>query len=145
MAQQDYYELLVLKKGASADEIKNAYRKLAVKYHPDKNPGDKKAEDRFKEINEAYAVLSDPQKKAQYDQFGHAGVTGAGFSSGGFGGFGAGSPFGDIFGDIFGEIFGGGGGGRGARRWRPGGAGAGVGAADGRGGRRAGRGARCWR
>lgn len=73
MAEQDYYELLGLKKGASPEEIKKAYRKLAVKYHPDKNPGDKKAEDRFKEINEAYAVLSDPQKKAQYDQFGSAG------------------------------------------------------------------------
>jgi curved DNA-binding protein len=73
VAQQDYYELLGLKKGATPEEIKKAYRKLAVKYHPDKNPGDKKAEDRFKEINEAYAVLSDPQKKAQYDQFGSAG------------------------------------------------------------------------
>jgi curved DNA-binding protein len=73
VAEQDYYELLGLKKGASPEEIKKAYRKLAVKYHPDKNPGDKKAEDRFKEINEAYAVLSDPQKKAQYDQFGSAG------------------------------------------------------------------------
>lgn len=73
MAERDYYEILGLKKGASPDEIKKAFRKLAVKYHPDKNPGDKKAEDRFKEINEAYAVLSDPQKKSQYDQFGSAG------------------------------------------------------------------------
>lgn len=73
MAQQDYYEVLGLKKGASADEIKKAFRKLAIKYHPDKNPGDKKAEDRFKEINEAYAVLSDPEKKSQYDQFGSTG------------------------------------------------------------------------
>lgn len=73
MADQDYYEILGLKKGASPDEIKKAFRKLAVKYHPDKNPGDKKAEDRFKEINEAYAVLSDPEKKSQYDQFGSAG------------------------------------------------------------------------
>ncbi|WP_224984161.1 DnaJ C-terminal domain-containing protein [Geomonas agri] len=70
MAQRDYYEVLGLKKGASADEIKRAYRKLAVKYHPDKNPGDKQAEERFKEINEAYAVLSDPKKKEQFDQFG---------------------------------------------------------------------------
>ncbi|MCM0080963.1 DnaJ domain-containing protein [Geomonas sp. Red32] len=70
MAQRDYYEVLGVKKGAAIDEIKKAYRKLAVKYHPDKNPGDKKAEDRFKEINEAYAVLSDPKKKEQYDQFG---------------------------------------------------------------------------
>ncbi|HEY6839055.1 MAG TPA: J domain-containing protein, partial [Geobacteraceae bacterium] len=73
MAERDYYEVLGLKKGASPDEIKKAYRKLALKYHPDKNPGDKGAEDRFKEINEAYAVLSDPQKKAQYDQFGSSG------------------------------------------------------------------------
>ncbi len=73
VAHQDYYEILGLKKGASPEEIKKAFRKLAVKYHPDKNPGDKKAEDRFKEINEAYAVLSDPQKKSQYDQFGSAG------------------------------------------------------------------------
>ncbi|WP_129125217.1 DnaJ C-terminal domain-containing protein [Geomonas oryzae] len=70
MAQRDYYEVLGLKKGASVDEIKRAYRKLAVKYHPDKNPGNKEAEERFKEINEAYAVLSDPQKKEQFDQFG---------------------------------------------------------------------------
>ncbi len=70
MAQRDYYEVLGIKKGASADEIKRAYRKLAVKYHPDKNPGDKQAEERFKEINEAYAVLSDPKKKEQFDQFG---------------------------------------------------------------------------
>ena len=73
MAQQDYYEILGLKKGATPEEIKKAYRKLAVKYHPDKNPGDKKAEDRFKEINEAYAVLSDPQKKEKYDTFGSSG------------------------------------------------------------------------
>ncbi|WP_026842412.1 DnaJ C-terminal domain-containing protein [Citrifermentans bremense] len=70
MAQRDYYEVLGVKKGASVDEIKRAYRKLAVKYHPDKNPGDKQAEERFKEINEAYAVLSDPKKKEQFDQFG---------------------------------------------------------------------------
>jgi len=73
LAERDYYEILGLKKGATPDEIKKAFRKLAVKYHPDKNAGDKKAEDRFKEINEAYAVLSDPEKKSQYDQFGSAG------------------------------------------------------------------------
>jgi len=73
LADKDYYEILGLKKGATPDEIKKAFRKLAVKYHPDKNAGDKKAEDRFKEINEAYAVLSDPEKKSQYDQFGSAG------------------------------------------------------------------------
>ena len=73
MAERDYYEILGLKKGATPDEIKKAFRKLAVKYHPDKNAGDKKAEDRFKQINEAYAVLSDPEKKSQYDQFGSAG------------------------------------------------------------------------
>ena len=73
LADKDYYEILGLKKGASPDEIKKAFRKLAVKYHPDKNAGDKKAEDRFKEINEAYAVLSDPEKKSQYDQFGSTG------------------------------------------------------------------------
>jgi curved DNA-binding protein len=73
LAERDYYEILGLKKGATPDELKKAFRKLAVKYHPDKNAGDKKAEDRFKEINEAYAVLSDPEKKSQYDQFGSAG------------------------------------------------------------------------
>lgn len=73
MAEKDYYEILGLKKGASPEEIKKAFRKLAIKFHPDKNPGDKKAEDRFKEINEAYAVLSDPEKKSQYDQFGSTG------------------------------------------------------------------------
>ncbi len=102
--KHDYYELLGLHKNASDTEIKKAYRKMAVQYHPDKNPGDKSAEDKFKEISEAYEVLSDPQKRAQYDQFGHAGLSGGGFG-GGFNGFGAGSPFGDIFSDIFGDIF----------------------------------------
>ena len=84
--KRDYYEVLGLSKGASAEEIKKAYRKLAVKYHPDKNPGDKEAEEKFKEAAEAYSVLSDPDKKARYDQFGHAGVEGAGPDfSGGFG------------------------------------------------------------
>ena len=102
--KQDYYELLEVNRNASEAEIKKAYRRLAVKYHPDKNAGDKASEDKFKEVSEAYEVLSDPEKRARYDQFGHAAVGGGGFSSGGFGG---GSPFGDIFGDIFGEVFGG--------------------------------------
>lgn len=104
--KRDYYEILGIHRNASETEIKKAFRKLALQHHPDKNPGDKSAEERFKEGTEAYEVLSDPQKRAQYDQFGHAGVGGgSGFYSGGFG---AGSPFGDIFSDIFGDIFGGG-------------------------------------
>ena len=110
--KRDYYEVLGLQKGASDDEIKRAYRKLAKKYHPDVNPGDAEAEVKFKEIGEAYEVLSDSDKKARYDQFGFAGVDpnyGAG-QDGGFGGFGGGfggMDFGDI-GDIFGSMFGGG-------------------------------------
>ncbi len=102
MANKDYYEVLGLQKGASDDEIKRAFRKLAVKYHPDKNKGNKEAEDKFKEINEAYQVLSDPEKKANYDRFGTAepgGFGGAGGFSGDFSGFGG---FEDIFSDIFG-------------------------------------------
>jgi len=114
LAKRDYYEVLGVNRNASETEIKKAYRKLALKHHPDKNPGDKEAEEVFKEASEAYAVLSDSQKRAQYDQFGHAGMNGGGFSEG-FGGFGGGSPFEDIFGDIFGDIFSGGGG---ARRGR---------------------------
>lgn len=110
--KRDYYEVLGLSKGASADEIKKAYRQLAKKYHPDLNPGDKTAEEKFKEVNEAYEVLSDDDKKARYDRFGMAGVDpnfGAGAPGGGFTG-----DFGDI-GDIFSSIFGGGfGGGRSA-------------------------------
>jgi molecular chaperone DnaJ len=107
--KRDYYEVLGVHRNASEAEIKKAFRRLAIQHHPDKNPGDKMAEERFKEITEAYEVLSDAQKRAQYDQFGHAGVSGAGgFGGAGFGGFGAGTPFGDIFSDIFGDIFGGG-------------------------------------
>ena len=114
MAEQkrDYYEVLGVSRGASEDEIKKAYKKMARKYHPDLNPGDKTAEEKFKEVNEAYEVLSDADKKARYDQYGHAGVD-PNFGAGGFGGGFEGSfDFGDL-GDIFGSFFGGGfGGGR---------------------------------
>ena len=110
--KRDYYEILGVSKNASDDEIKKAYRKLAVKYHPDKNPGDKEAEAKFKEINEAHDVLSDKQKRARYDQFGHAGVGGAGYGGAGAGGF-SGNPFaGGAFnygGQTFNFDFGGGG------------------------------------
>lgn len=106
MAKRDYYEVLGVSKGASADEIKKAYRKMAIKYHPDKNPGDKKSEENFKEAAEAYDVLSNPDKKARYDQFGHAGMSGnggGGFSGGGFSMDDIFSQFGDIFGGHFGS------------------------------------------
>ena len=113
--KRDYYEVLGLSKGATAEEIKKAYRKLAMKYHPDYNPGDKNAEEKFKEINEANEVLSDPEKRQRYDQYGFAGVdpsygAGQGGFGGGFGGAG-GVDLGDIFGDLFGGGFGGFGGG----------------------------------
>ena len=123
--KRDYYEVLGVSKSADAKEIKKAYRKLAMKYHPDKNPGDKEAEEKFKEINEAYEVLSDEEKRSTYDRFGHDGLNnqggfgggqgfGGGFGGGGFGGFE------DIFGDIFGSSgFGGGFGGGGSRRRGP--------------------------
>lgn len=112
MAKRDYYEVLGLERNASEAEIKKAYRRLAMKYHPDRNPDDENAEEKFKEIQEAYDTLSDSKKRAAYDQFGHAGVD----PNMGGGAGPAGSPFGDIFGDIFSDIFGGGGaGGRGGR------------------------------
>lgn len=118
-AKKDFYSVLGVSRTANGDEIKKAYRKLAMKYHPDKNPGDKKAEEQFKEISEAYEVLSDDKKRQMYDQFGFAGA-GAGFAGagaggpGGFGGFGGfnqgfgtSDDFQDIFGDMFGDVFGG--------------------------------------
>ncbi|MCB1158812.1 MAG: molecular chaperone DnaJ, partial [Leptospiraceae bacterium] len=115
MSEQSYYEILGVAKSASEDEIKKAYRKLAIKYHPDKNKGDKAAEEKFKEATEAYEVLRDPEKRRMYDQFGKAGVNagGAGFGQGAY------TDFSDIFGDfsdIFGDFFGGG---RGQRRHGP--------------------------
>lgn len=105
MAKRDYYEILGVQKGASEQDVKKAYRRIAMKYHPDRNPDDKSAEDKFKEASEAYEVLSDEQKRSAYDQFGHAGVD----SNNGFGGQGGFGNFSDIFGDVFGDIFGGGG------------------------------------
>ncbi|MDR0756391.1 MAG: DnaJ domain-containing protein, partial [Tannerella sp.] len=102
MTKRDYYEALGVSKNASIDEIKKAYRQKAIQYHPDKNPGDKAAEEKFKEAAEAYSVLSDEQKRSRYDQFGHAGVGGA--SQGGFGG--GGMTMEDIFAQ-FGDLFGG--------------------------------------
>ena len=120
--KRDYYEVLGVERNANADEIKKAYRKAAIKYHPDKNPGDKEAEEKFKEAAEAYDVLSNPEKRARYDQFGHAGMNGSA-AGGGFGGFsGGGFSMEDIFsqfGDIFGGHFGGfGGGSRGGTQRR---------------------------
>lgn len=107
--KRDYYEVLGVDKGADEAALKSAYRKLAKKYHPDMNPGDEEAEKKFKEATEAYGVLGDPEKRRQYDQFGHAAFDGnGGFGGGGFGGFDFGGDMGDIFGDIFGDLFGGG-------------------------------------
>ncbi|MEI2754850.1 MAG: molecular chaperone DnaJ [Chitinophagaceae bacterium] len=123
MSKRDFYEILGVSKSASADEIKKAYQKVAMQYHPDRNPGDKAAEEKFKEAAEAYEILSDADKRAQYDRYGHAGV-----GNNGRGGFGGGggmnmedifSQFGDVFGeDFFGNIFGGGQRGRGGQRSR---------------------------
>lgn len=117
MSKRDFYEILGVSKTASADEIKKAYRKVAMQYHPDRNPGDKAAEEKFKEAAEAYEVLSDADKKAQYDRYGHAGVSGNGRGFSGGGGMNMEdifSQFGDVFGeDLFGSFFGGGGGNRG--------------------------------
>ena len=109
--KRDYYEVLGVDKNADDATLKKAYRKLAKKYHPDVNPGDKEAEAKFKEATEAYSVLSDADKRRQYDQFGHAAFeNGGGGGAGGFGGFDFnGADMGDIFGDIFGDLFGGGG------------------------------------
>lgn len=116
MSKRDFYEVLGVAKTADAAEIKKAFRKLAMKYHPDRNPDDKSAEAKFKDVNEAYEVLSDEQKRAAYDRYGHAGVD----PNAGGGGFhaGAGANFSDIFGDVFGDIFGGGGGRAGGRNNR---------------------------
>ncbi len=107
MSKRDYYEVLGIQKGCDEKEMKKAYRRIAMKYHPDRNPDDPKADEKFKEATEAYEVLSDSQKRAAYDQFGHAGVN----QQGGAGGF-EGGNFSDIFGDVFGDIFGVGLGGR---------------------------------
>ncbi len=108
MSKRDYYEVLGVQKGASEQELKKSYRRVAMKFHPDRNPDDPEAEDKFKEASEAYEVLSDSEKRAAYDQYGHAGVEGQAGMGGGAG-FG---NFSDIFGDVFGDIFSGGGGGR---------------------------------
>ena len=108
MAKRDYYEVLGINKSATADQIKSAYRKLAVKYHPDKNPNDKGAEDKFKEASEAYHVLSNSERKQNYDNFGHAAFESGGGGRGGFGNFDFSGSFSDIFEDFFGEGFGGG-------------------------------------
>jgi molecular chaperone DnaJ len=105
--KQDYYDVLEVSKGANDADIKKAYRKMAMKYHPDRNPGDKSAEDKFKTIQQAYEVLSDPQKRQVYDSYGHAGVDAAsGYGAGGHSHSSQGANFEDVFGSIFGDIFG---------------------------------------
>ena len=113
MSKRDYYEILGVARDSAGKDIKKAYRRVAMKFHPDRNPDDKDSEEKFKEASEAYEVLSDSQKRAAYDQYGHDAVNG----NAGAGGFGGGNGnFGDIFGDVFGDIFGGGGGGGGRSR-----------------------------
>ncbi len=113
MSKRDYYEVLGVSRDVNEADLKKAYRRLAMKYHPDRNQDNPEAEDKFKEAKEAYDILSDAQKRAAYDQYGHAGVDPS--AAAGAGGFGGGANFSDIFGDVFGDIFGGGGGGRGGR------------------------------
>ena len=108
MAKRDFYDVLGVSKNASPEELKSAYRKLAVKHHPDKNPGDKASEEKFKEASEAYGILSDQEKKQNYDNFGHAAFEGGGGRQGGFSGGFSGADFSDIFEDFFGDFGGGG-------------------------------------
>ena len=112
MAKKDYYDVLGVERGADEKAIKRAYKKLAMQYHPDRTKGDKAKEEKFKEIQEAYEILGDKEKRAAYDQHGHAAFEQGGMGGGGFGGGFSGADFGDIFGDMFGDIFGGGGRGR---------------------------------
>lgn len=112
MSKRDFYEVLGVDKSVNEADLKKAYRRLAMKYHPDRNPDDSTAEAKFKEVKEAYQILSDAEKRAAYDQFGHAAFENGGMGAGGFGGAAGAGGFGDIFGDMFGDIFGGGGGSR---------------------------------
>jgi len=118
LEKRDYYEVLGVERTCDGTTLKSAYRKLALMYHPDKNPGDKASEDKFKEASEAYEVLSDPEKRARYDQFGHSKNPFEGFGGNPFGGFSGGASINDIFGDLFGEMFGGAGGRRRSQRGR---------------------------